>query len=82
MSTERYHPWEPFFICKCGKAFPAPFADRFHIHLEVCPTCAAPKSEWKGPVRGRWVGTSVWWKPASWGNRRFEVFPHDTSLSI
>lgn len=63
--------WDVYGVCPCGFHTHAPFAMKAHIHMEVCPDCGTPKSDWT-VTTARWVSTAVWWNPLTWGSGHWE----------
>jgi len=64
--------WVARVRCKCGHAYSGEIfsASDFRI-IQVCPTCGS-KEEWRDTVE-RWVSTSRWNSPRTWGTGYWEV---------
>jgi hypothetical protein len=63
--------WDKYCLCECGQHFRAPSGKVFFINYEVCPDCGIPKDHWK-LVIARFIPTSVWYDPSTWGDGRWE----------
>ena len=70
-------PWLKRAVCPCGWNTYAPFGDLFQVPYEVCPECGTSKEHkglwynWRVKTM-RWVSTSVWWRPSTWGTGYWE----------
>jgi len=73
-------PWIQRAVCPCGWHEKAPYGNPLYIRLDVCPECGTPKERWSYGVSYwnwkvktmRWVSTSVWWRPSTWGTGYWE----------
>ena len=57
----------------CGHSHRDPFGARICNHPDInecCPDCGIP-AKWKDVVQ-RWVDTSVWYRPSTWGTGHWE----------
>ena len=59
-------------FCICGWSAFAPFGSAFHVHTKCCPKCGASKKDWK-IFTVRWVSTSKFWNPNTWGSGHWET---------
>jgi len=57
----------------------APFGDKFHIHLEVCPRCGTDKKNWALRVM-RYVATGRLFQPSTWGTGYWQDRPTPTPV--
>ncbi len=63
--------WNVYATCTCGWFVVAPFGNKYHVHIWICPKCGADKTGWY-VVKARFVSDSTWWKPSTWFNRHLE----------
>ena len=53
--------YKKIWVCKCGKLYYHPFPDL------LCGTCGEIVDTGRYAFKvGRWVRTSIWWKPWTW----------------
>ena len=79
MTKESYGPWNAYGVCECGFKTRAPFADTFHIHIDVCPECGCPKYRWTIKTMRR-VSYAQWWRPSTWGKGRWEEWSREEDM--
>ncbi len=74
--------WSRRAVCrKCGFNVEAPFGDKFHVHLEICPRCGTDKYNWRVYTM-RIVHDGQFLKPRTWGVWHYEILIDDVQYSV
>ena len=69
--TEKSGNWEYKAICPCGYRWRVPHNSVYHIQDWICPKCGVRGSKAVGTIC-RWVSTSIWFLPWTWGRGHWE----------
>jgi hypothetical protein len=69
--TDKNGDWEYRAICPCGYRWRVPHNSVYHIQDWICPKCGARGSKAVRTIC-RWVSTSIWFLPWTWGRGHWE----------
>lgn len=63
--------WNLHVVCSCGwHGMSIGGGDPRYVRM-LCPDCGADRSEWH-VEKCRWIDTSKWYAPWTWGNGHWE----------
>lgn len=63
-------PWTYVGVMPCCGHVVWGYPDRGPFYARLCGVCGATREAVIGVAR--WVSTSVWWRPSTWGQGHFE----------